>query len=986
MKSLKGQHRAQQSNAVPSVRRRRLLAALGVVALTSTTWAGAAQAQFQAFDEGSVAPDTAVSYVNDAPTPNLAPPSDEEEPVAEEPTTPEPTPVEESPVAAEPTEPAPSPTESEESQSGSDSEAPALPIVGPEESPAPAPEEPEATELLPGGPVNSSEGAAVGRSRAVRAAIPTGGIQAQMALHSGWTSANGNPSPQGGDYIRYGILSNSSSSTWAPNTGGDNGSWPRRYTDGYTAWVGYGTTAYSAHGSNGGQSEASGGVDLARKSALGFSPSAVTTVEPGTYFNLGRMVHRNNPISTESTWYRGNMNIRFAGMDLAYRWRLNETPNNSWPVSNPANNDILDFLNQISDQTFVQDGIEYTLVVHGFTAPSGNGTCPLTVANLGTVINRFSTVESAITYGCLYASVQQVRSLTVQKIAEAPAGVTPGTFGFTGTSTLAGSPWIGDFSLTPTALGPAGVASYTQRFVTGQEVTITEAQPTGAWQFSSLACVDGVGNPIGTVSGRTATLSGQLTAASAAAAPITCTYTNSYRNGSLSWQKVSDDVLPVSLGGSEWLLTPINPAGAAISVVDNVGQSGYVGADTDARPGYFTVPALFYGEYTLVETVAPQGFVADSTTRTVTISSPTQSVQGSPIANTRIRGSLEWEKHDDSTPGVRLAGSTWTLTPVAPTPGSAVTIVDNGANDANSIAGVIRVDNVAYGDYTLVETQAPEGYVLDPTVHTVQIRNHGTVVTLNPVVNVTIKGSVTWEKVDDSTPGQRLAGSTWTLTPVAPTTGAVITVVDNGANDANPAEGVLEVVGVAFGTYTLVETQAPAGYVADPTPRTVTIMTQGQVVTLDAVVNTLIRGSVTWSKTTEGTPPVPLSGSEWEITPVDPAGTPFTVIDWTGEAGYVGVDTNPAPGEFSVEALPYGSYTLVETKAPAGFVRDSTPHPFTIETQGQTIALGAYTNRQAPPVMLPLTGGLGSDAFLIGGSFFLVAAGVGGWIHRRRRA
>ena len=61
--------------------------------------------------------------------------------------------------------------------------------------------------------------------------------------------------------------------------------------------------------------------------------------------------------------------------------------------------------------------------------------------------NDFSTVEGTQTHACLYASLVQLRTLTVAKTV---VGSPPGTpsFNFTSTSALAGSAWSnGSFAL-----------------------------------------------------------------------------------------------------------------------------------------------------------------------------------------------------------------------------------------------------------------------------------------------------------------------------------------------------------------------------------------------------------------------------------------------------------------------------------------------------------------------------------------------------------
>ncbi|WP_108718829.1 DUF5979 domain-containing protein [Miniimonas sp. S16] len=440
--------------------------------------------------------------------------------------------------------------------------------------------------------------------------------QARMINHIGWTAANGTANPQSNDCSRFGIAPDATTSGTASNTGGSGGTAAAARTDGSTAWVSAGTTAYSAHGNNSCSTISGtdvGSVSLSNQSAIGFSPRDVSTFDTGAVFNLGRMVHRNNPVNVVNEWFRGDIGLQFMGMDMTFRWRMDETPNNYSPQSDPRNNDILDFLNQTTDQTFTVGGLVYTLVVEGFTAPNGtNNTCLATLSGAATPVNQFSTVEGTSTYGCLWASAEQVRTVTVVKQAEAPYGLNGATIPastFTSSSSLAGSPWATGFSLTPTAIGASGTASVTRTYTTGQTVSITETTPTSPWGFTDVVCRDGSGVelPAGYKSGATVTLNETTAPAvtSAAAVPITCTYTNTVRpTATLTLLKsVTSTGQPAPQAvASNWTLTatrnPVAGVATPVSSISGVGQA------TAGATAAITNQSVAAGTYVLSETAS----------------------------------------------------------------------------------------------------------------------------------------------------------------------------------------------------------------------------------------------------------------------------------------------------------------------------------------------------------------------------------------------
>ena len=144
-----------------------------------------------------------------------------------------------------------------------------------------------------------------------------------------------------------------------------------------------------------------------------------------------------------------------------------------------------------------------------------------------------------------------------------------------------------------------------------------------------------------------------------------------------------------------------------------------------------------------------------------------------------------------------------------------------------------------------------------------------------------------------------------------------------------------------------------------------------------------ILGTLIWEKSDSGDSL--LAGSEWKLT--GPNGDVLELEDCTAK-GCANADRDPTAGQFRITGLEWGQYTLIETRAPAGYLLSDTEYKIVI--QGGTdpaelvIDLGRIENEQRDGLALPLTGGLGSDEFLIGGGLALAAAlGIVTWKRRK---
>ena len=86
--------------------------------------------------------------------------------------------------------------------------------------------------------------------------------------------------------------------------------------------------------------------------------------------------------------------------------------------------------------------------------------------------------------------------------------------------------------------------------------------------------------------------------------------------------------------------------------------------------------------------------------------------------------------------------------------------------------------------------------------------------------------------------------------------------------------------------------------------------------------------------------------------------------------------TTGADGTFLV-SLKAGDYEVVEVVAPLGYKLDSTPHKVTVPVGGTEKPVELRVpNTQIPPFELPLTGGLGTVLFVVGGLVLFVIAAL----------
>ncbi|KAB8299622.1 cell surface protein [Bifidobacterium apri] len=376
--------------------------------------------------------------------------------------------------------------------------------------------------------------------------------------------------------------------------------------------------------------------------------------------------------------------------------------------------------------------------------------------------------------------------------------------------------------------------------------------------------------------------------------------------------------------------------------------------------------------------------------------------------------------------------------------------------DTNPAVGVFTLTDLADGTYQLTENVAPEGYAKSTTAYSFTVTNgvlkwtSGSPGADGSLTVVNTPTQVEWRKVDGDTmqAGGTLAtlpGSQWKITALdsqGGETDSSYCIADNNQTidttrctgnaetytDSDAAEGVISVKGLPAGTYKLVETVAPVlhelpdaadtwytftisadGVTSDITDvkGDTTMLTDASGTSMNTIGDTRTTGSATWKKTDIAG--IALGGSTWKVTfcpdsSPNSCDEPVTITDWAPTDGSTthtecsatwACDTNPAAGGFKLANLPWGTYTLVEQKAPNGYVADTTPHTFIIVRSTATNPIDA--NQLAHDVgsieneisitSLPMTGGEWTprNVALIGISALVLAAVSYGIAKRRRR-
>ena len=312
-----------------------------------------------------------------------------------------------------------------------------------------------------------------------------------------------------------------------------------------------------------------------------------------------------------------------------------------------------------------------------------------------------------------------------------------------------------------------------------------------------------------------------------------------------------------------------------------------------------------YGQYKLVETETLANYALDTTERDVNIDADGKEVPFE-ITNALKQGKVEVTKVDADNNATKLTGVKFVLKQNGAVKYEATTDADGKAN----------FNNVAYGDYKLVETETLKNYNLDATERDVTVDNQNSTKQIT-LTNVMKKGKVVVTKVDATDNTKKLKDVKFALKQGNDVKYEATTDVD----------GKAVFNGVAYGEYKLVETKTLDNYSLDTTERDVNIDADGKEVPFE-ITNALKEGKVEVTKVDADDNSKKLEGVKFALKQGN---------DVKYEA------TTDADGKAVFNGVAYGDYKLVETKHLDNYNADTTERDVTIDSQN-TIKQLTITN------------------------------------------
>ena len=271
--------------------------------------------------------------------------------------------------------------------------------------------------------------------------------------------------------------------------------------------------------------------------------------------------------------------------------------------------------------------------------------------------------------------------------------------------------------------------------------------------------------------------------------------------------------------------------------------------------------------------------------------------------------------------GYSLAGAVYKIYNSSGTEVASITTDSSGKGSSS-----VKLKN---GTYTAVESQAPPGYALDTTSHTVRINNADA--TLN-VSDVPLIKTVTLTKTSANT-SITAGNSNYSLA------GAVYDVYEGNSATGTPvASFTTNTSGVATlsrklypnRTYTILERTPPPGYVKDTTPHPFYLTYNAatmDVVDDPSAVKITVKKKDSGNGTTTPAGNASLAGAVYRVYYLQNGTTVYKDI------------TTGSNGVAILNDVPLGEIKIQEISAPVGYKLDSTVHTYNVTSDKVTSAV-----------------------------------------------
>ena len=395
------------------------------------------------------------------------------------------------------------------------------------------------------------------------------------------------------------------------------------------------------------------------------------------------------------------------------------------------------------------------------------------------------------------------------------------------------------------------------------------------------------------------------------------TFTNRAIKGSVSTTKKDADYPDVKLTG-------------AIFTVYKAEENGYVEIGTldEIKEGEYQLDNLYYGDYKLIETKAPEKFVRDTKEYKFSIDENSDGVvinieteAGKGFENQPYRGTVRVTKIDKDYPENKLTGAEFTIYAEDKT-----TVIGTLTETKK---GVYTYEDLRFGNYYLKETVAPENFILDNKFHSFKIEEDGEIVDVETkagkgLANSAMTGTLNITK--KSADGV-IEGWKFRITSVdVPTLPEGVSYDETFTTDA---EGKISVT-LRIGTYKVEEvTTGVTGYLF-PDAKDIEIKWNEDT---DTKMENTPYGKIVLNKVDEFNTITYVAGAVYAVyKDVNGNKTYEEEIDT-----FVSNLNEVEKGVYVLDKAEYGNYLVKEVKAPKGYLVDKNYYPITIGEAGAEV-------------------------------------------------